>query len=208
MVSIELEKTGRRFNKEWIYRNVTIQFKTTDRTAIVGGNGSGKSTFLQMLSGFLMPSEGKIHYRIQNQTIDGSAIFRHVSVCSPFLELYEDYTVQEHFRFHARLQHMRHGLNENRFVELLQLNNIRNKPLRNYSSGMRQRVKLALAILSDTPILMLDEPCTNLDRNAIQWYQQLLTTHAEDRLLLVSSNRNEDEMFLCKSTFNVEDYKK
>jgi ABC-type multidrug transport system ATPase subunit len=73
---------------------------------------------------------------------------------------------------------------------------------------MRQRVKLALAILSDTPILMLDEPCTNLDRNATQWYQQLLTEHAEERMVLVSSNRNEDELFLCNSTFNVEDYKK
>jgi ABC-type multidrug transport system ATPase subunit len=208
VVNIALEKAGRRFNKEWIFRDVNIQFTSQDRAAIVGGNGSGKSTFLQMLSGFLMPSEGKINYQIHNQNIEGSSIFRHVSVCSPFLELYEDYTVQEHFRFHARLQKMRHNITEKHFVELLQLSNIRNKPLRNYSSGMRQRVKLALAILSDTPILMLDEPCTNLDRNATQWYQQLLTEHAEERMVLVSSNRNEDELFLCNSTFNVEDYKK
>lgn len=206
-MKITLEKTGRRFNKEWIFRNVDAEFASGNRIAVVGGNGSGKSTFLQLISGFLVPSEGKINYTYQNRTIQNENVFRHLALCSPFQELYEDYTAGEMFLFHSRLKKMKNDIGEKEFLETLELQNIKNKALRNFSSGMKQRVKLALAILSDTPVLLLDEPCSNLDRNAIDWYKKLLTEYSGKRLLMVSSNKNEDEMFLCQDYFDVEHFK-
>lgn len=207
MLQITLENTGRRFNKEWIFRKVNVQFTSAHQHAILGSNGSGKSTFLQLLSGFLIPSEGNVIYQYNGKNTEQEKVYKLLSLCSPFQELYDEFTAEETYDFHASLKPMKNNISRKTFIEILELNNIKDKPLRNYSSGMRQRVKLALAILSDTPLLLLDEPCTNLDANAIKWYQQLLQNNCDNRLVLISSNSNQDEIFSCTKRFLVEDYK-
>ncbi|MBX7093613.1 MAG: ABC transporter ATP-binding protein [Flavobacteriales bacterium] len=207
-MTIQLENIGRRFNKEWIFRNVDTTFQHEKCYGIIGGNGSGKSTFVQLISGFLIPSEGKIIYESENTIIPSENIFKQLSFASPFLELYDEYTAEELFAFQSSLKPMKKGIDKKSFIELLELSNIKNKALKNYSSGMRQRVKLALAILADTPLLLLDEPCTNLDRNAKEWYKNLLREHSGKRLIFVSSNSDDDEMFLCDEIMNIENYKR
>lgn len=207
-MQITLNTAGRRFNKEWIFRGLSRTFNSGESIGIIGGNGSGKSTMLQVVSGFLIPSEGNITYNHETKQIDNETIYRYVSMASPFLELYEEYTASELFAFHSALKPMRDKIDAALFLETLQLENIRNKALKNYSSGMKQRVKLALAILSDTPLLLLDEPCSNLDKKAISWYQSLLLAHSENRIVLVSSNSDENELFNCTERLSVEDYKR
>ena len=197
-MKIKLENTGRRFNREWIFRNVTLDFNRGERIAVLGSNGSGKSTFLQMLSGFLQPSEGKIFFEKKGMNIPVESLYHHISFCSPFLELYEELTAEECFRFHAGIKQMRAGNNWNEFSKILQLRNTEGKQLRFYSSGMRQRVKLALALLSESDIIFLDEPCSNLDAEAIMWYKNLVETYCQDRLLFVSSNNQPEEIFFCE----------
>lgn len=206
-MQIQLENIGRRFNKEWIFRHVDTVFENGNAYSVLGSNGSGKSTFLQLLSGFLIPSEGTITYSINNQIIQQDEIFRHFSICSPFLELYDEMTIDEAFRFQNNLKHSRNKINEKDFFELLQLNTGRNKQLKNFSSGMRQRVKLGLAIIADTSLLFLDEPCTNLDSKAIDWYQKTVTEHLKNRLLFVSSNNLKEELFCCNQEFKIEEFK-
>jgi ABC-type multidrug transport system ATPase subunit len=81
-----------------------------------------------------------------------------------------------------------------------------NKQLRNFSSGMKQRVKLAQAILSDVPVVLLDEPCTNLDADGISLYHRLMNNYCADRLLIVSSN-DEVEYKFCQHKISIMDYK-
>lgn len=205
-MKIILENTGRRFNKEWIFKNVNITFSPNDFYAILGSNGSGKSTFLQLISGYLMPSEGKIEFH-QDTIIEQDKAYKHISIASPALELFEDLTLEETIHYHFQFKNIIQGIELKQLPELLQLKGNEKKQLRNFSSGMKQRVKLGLAILSDTSVLLLDEPTSNMDKNGINWYKELITKYTKDRIVLVASNKIEEDYFFCQHHFEIEKYK-
>ena len=123
------------------------------------------------------------------------------------MELLEELNLGEHIAFHAGLKPFRAGLTPAQIPALMGLEKARNKQIRHFSSGMKQRVKLALAILSNTPLLCLDEPCSNLDQPAITWYQNLISNHSDGRLILVCSNQQNQEYPFCKTGIRMEDYK-
>lgn len=98
-------------------------------------------------------------------------------------------------------------MDRQKIIDLLQMEDSKHKLLRYFSSGMKQRVKLALAFCADTPLLMLDEPTANLDTQGIDWYLQLIEKFAVNRLTLICSNQ-EHEYSFCQNRLNVLDYKK
>ncbi len=202
---LSCDKLGKRYNRHWVFRELSRDFKPGDKIAIIGNNGSGKSTLLKILAGFERFSEGNYTVSVNGKTVDENNVYRHISLCAPYQGLYEDLTLEEHFDLHRSFKNMRvNGFEE--FKAILVLDNVYNKPLKNYSSGMRQRVKLALAILSDTPFLFLDEPVSNLDARSTQWYRDLVTSHLENRIVFVASNRNDDELFFCTEHIQIEDF--
>lgn len=205
-MKIILENTGRRFNKEWIFKNVNITFSPNEFYAILGSNGSGKSTFLQIVSGYLMPSDGKIEFH-QDSIIEQDKVYKHISIASPALELFEDLTLEETIHYHFQFKNILQEIEIKQLPELLQLKGNEKKQLRNFSSGMKQRVKLGLAILSDTSVLLLDEPTSNMDKNGILWYKELITKYTKDRIVLVASNKIEEDYFFCQHQFEIEKYK-
>jgi len=205
-MKIILENTGRRFNKEWIFKNVNITFSSNEFYAILGSNGSGKSTFLQLISGFLMPSDGKITYHNENEILQ-EEVYKQISIASPALELFEDLTLEETIHFHFQFKNIYRDQKLKQLPELFQLKGNEKKQLKNFSSGMKQRVKLGLAILSDTSILLLDEPTSNMDKNGILWYQNLITKYTNNRIVLVASNKIEDDYFFCQHKLEIETYK-
>ena len=175
--------------------------------AVLGGNGSGKSTFMQVLAGNLLCSEGIITYKINNETIDSEKIYKEVAFASPYLSLMEEYSLNEQLVFHTQLKPFYHQLTVNEIIERLQLEKHRNKPLKYFSSGMKQRVKLALAIYSDARMLLLDEPLSNLDASATNWYKKELAEFSSERIIIVASNHQEDEIFLSTEIINISEYK-
>lgn len=208
-MQIKLTDIGKRYNYEWIFRNVHHEFDAVSNYAILGSNGSGKSTLLQLIAGNLIPSQGTISYRKENIEIDVENIYAHISLAAPYLELLEEFTLTESIEFHARFKPFYKGLHTQQLLSLMQLEKAKDKQLKYFSSGMKQRVRLALAILSDTPLLLLDEPTSNLDKNAIHWYQQLIATYSGNRLIIVASNQLEYEYAsFCNMVLNVEDFKK
>jgi ABC-type multidrug transport system ATPase subunit len=206
-MQIILKNTGRRFNKEWIFRNIDLELSATSSYAVLGANGSGKSTFLQLIAGFLIPSEGNLVYKMNAIEITPEEIYKHVSIASPALELFEDLTLEETINYHFKLKPLMKEIQQNEIVEGLQLRGNEKKMIRNFSSGMKQRVKLGLAIYSDTPVLLLDEPTSNLDKNGIEWYRELIVKFKKERLVLVASNKMEDDYFFCKEEIRIEGYK-
>lgn len=206
-MKISLENTGRRFNKEWIFRNMNLELHQNNSYAVLGSNGSGKSTFLQLVSGLLLPSEGKVNYFINEKLIEDDQVYKYISVASPSLELFEDLTLEEIVKYHFKLKEIQKGIEIENIYSLMQLSGQEKKQIRNFSSGMKQRVKLALAIFSHTPVLFLDEPTTNLDTNGIDWYKSLINDFTKDRIVLVASNKIQDEYFFCKEEIKMEDYK-
>jgi ABC-type multidrug transport system ATPase subunit len=211
-MQIQLTNIGKRYNYEWIFRGVTQEYTTGNNYAILGNNGSGKSTLLQVIAGNLIPSEGEIRYTLKHtdhpQIIAVEEIYTQLSFASPYLELLEELTLTESIIFHAQFKPFFEGLDVKQMLSLMQLEKAKDKQLKYFSSGMKQRVRLALAILSNTPLLLLDEPTSNLDKNAINWYQQLIQSYSANRLIIVASNQLEYEYTFCNVVLNVEDFKK
>lgn len=204
---IILENTGRRFNKEWIFRNVNYEFSIGNGYAILGSNGSGKSTFLQCISGLLLLSEGKISYDDNGKNISDDEFYKYISVATPALELFEELTLEETVNYHFKLKKLNSNIQKENIFELMQLKGQEKKQLRNFSSGMKQRVKIALAVFSDTPVLFLDEPTSNLDANGINWYKELIQKYTSERIVFVASNKIDSEYFFCQHQINMEDFK-
>jgi ABC-type multidrug transport system ATPase subunit len=206
-MTITLNNVGKRFNRDRIFAGINHTFEGTAHTVILGSNGSGKSTLLQIIAGHSSASEGQLTFVHEEKNILPENLFRHISYAAPYMELLEELNLDEHLAFHAGLKPFRKFLRPEEIPALLGLEHARKKELRHYSSGMKQRVKLGLAILSDTALLCLDEPCSNLDQPAINWYQQLIEAHSDQRLILVCSNQQNHEYPFCKTGIRMEDYK-
>lgn len=203
---IQLKNTGKRYNSNWIFRNMNMELSTGNNYVILGANGSGKSTLMQVIAGNQLCSEGSIVY-FSGKEIEAELFFREISIAAPYLELVEEFTLRESIRFHSKFKKMRNGMDEEKIIGCCYLGDSSEKQLKYFSSGMKQRVRLALAILSDTPVLLLDEPCSNLDPKGIEWYRQLVSENKKDRLIIVCSNRQKDEYDFCNVEINVEDHK-
>lgn len=205
-MQIILENLGRRFNREWIFRDINYVYSKGQQYAILGPNGSGKSTLLSVLLGNLTPSEGKLTYRDEKEILPEN-IFSAISLAAPYLDLIEEFTLQETIDFHFKFKNYHKGFDAAAVLNLLALNKAEDKPLKYFSSGMKQRTKLALAFCTDTPILVLDEPTSNLDTQGTDWYLSLVEKFTKDRLVLVGSNQSYEYDF-CKYRLNILDYKK
>ena len=206
-MKISLTDAGKRFNRDWIFRHFTYTFQSGQSYAITGPNGSGKSTLLQVLSGAMYINEGTIEYRTLNKELKNEEVYKQVSICAPYLEVVEEMTQREFLDFHHGFKPFLQGVTTDSIIETIGLEKAVNKQIRYYSSGMKQRVKLAQCIFSDTAIVLLDEPCTNLDAVGIELYHSLITGYCKDRLVVVSSN-DEVEYKFCDEIINMGNYKK
>ncbi|MEJ2904002.1 ABC transporter ATP-binding protein [Pedobacter panaciterrae] len=204
-MTITLEDIGRRFNQEWIFKGINYQFNSGGKYAILGPNGSGKSTLLSVVLGNLSPSEGAITYNNQ-KNIPVERIYEYISFAAPYLDLIEEFTLQETIDFHFRFKTLQKGFDEEMVLDLLGLKKSQDKALKHFSSGMKQRTKLVLACCTDTPILLLDEPTSNLDKQGVVWYHELIARFTADRLVIVGSNQ-EAEYSFCNHFVQITDYK-
>ncbi len=203
---ITFSDTGKRFNREWIFRNLSFDFLPGESYAITGPNGSGKSTILQVISGSMAASEGHINWQLKNENVEVDHLFNHLTISAPYLETIEELTAVEFLNFHNKFKKYIGNIPINEILQIVGLTKASNKQIRYFSSGMKQRIKLAQAIFSDVSLLLLDEPCTNLDAAGIELYHQLISSYAIGKTVIVSSNDTQEYSF-CKSIINVMEYK-
>jgi len=185
---ITVTEAGKRFNRDWIFRGLNLEFKPGTHYAITGHNGSGKSTLLQCVAGAMHLSEGDISYHTPENVLDKDNWYQHVSICTPYLEVIEEMTATEFLDYHSAFKPMKKGWDTPGMLKEIGLTKAANKQIRHFSSGMKQRVKLAHAFFSETQILILDEPCSNLDKMGFDLYKKLINDHTADRLVLIGSN--------------------
>jgi ABC-2 type transport system ATP-binding protein len=203
-MQILAENLGKRFNKEWIFKGLNLDFQINHAYAVTGPNGSGKSTLLQVLSGMMPLSEGKITYSFispdedykyldmaapYNSAIPPDDIYKYLSIAAPYLELIEEFTLTEQIAFHTKFKKLKNNISCEELIQIMQLDKSKDKEIRFFSSGMKMRLKLGLAFYSDSPILLLDEPTSNLDSKGIEWYQKEIKNNLKDRLVIICSNQ-------------------
>ncbi|MEO5585783.1 MAG: ABC transporter ATP-binding protein [Flavobacteriales bacterium] len=204
---ISLVQVAKQFSREKVFTGVDHVFEAGSRTALLGPNGSGKSTLLQVVAGALVPTKGTVEHALGEKPLEQERVYRKVSIAAPYLDLYEDLSLREALETHARFKPYMPGITAEDVARTAYLEPHLEKPVSNFSSGMKQRLKLALAILSDTPLLLLDEPATNLDAEGIAWFRELLLQNLEGRTLLVASNRQAEETFACTASVEIKRWK-
>jgi ABC-type multidrug transport system ATPase subunit len=205
---ISLSDIGKRFNREWIFRHCTYTFEPGGTYAITGPNGSGKSTLLQIIAGALVPSEGILEWAAPDAAapVDPDAVYSHMALGAPYLEVIEEMTLTEFLTFHQDFKPWIPGMDVPGIIDIIGLGGSRHKQIQNFSSGMKQRVRLAQALFSNTPVLLLDEPCTNFDQAGYELYRRLIAVYAEGRTVIVSSNDPQEYDF-CRELLLMESFK-
>ncbi len=203
-MEISLDQIGKRFREQWVFRNLNLHLHTDQSLAILGPNGSGKSTVLQIIAGLLRPSAGTLIVRDDHEAqISPEQYIHQVSFTAPYLELPEELPLKELIRHHFRFRRSRTNVDLKSLPGRWLLAGEEDRPVGEYSSGMKQRVKLGLALNTESAIVLLDEPLTNLDDQGRDWYYDLVESHRQDRILVVASNRAEEYVF-CKQTLTMQ----
>ena len=206
-MTISLYDAGKRFNYDWIFRHVHYTFSSGNRYAIIGPNGSGKSTLLQALAGNSWLSEGTLVATDDaGRSIADDKLFEHITIAAPYLEVVEEMTLLEFWRFQEKFHSYLPGSTPESISEKLGLENALHKQIRYFSSGMKQRVKLGQALFAARPVVLLDEPCTNLDADGIALYHQLIEELTAQKLLVICSN-DEQEIRSCTERVDIRNYK-
>ncbi len=183
---------SKRFNREWIFKDLTFQFSSPTTYAIVGPNGSGKSTLMQVLWGQMLPSQGNVVYEKDDKENPPDEIFKHVSIATPYMDLIDEFTLEEMINFHFKFKLARNNKTTEELIDLFELGRAKGKSIANFSSGMRQRLKLGLAIYSQADLLFLDEPTTNLDSKSVEWFQHHRNQLPTETLVFIASNQEHE----------------
>lgn len=190
MTKLEVSGLGRRFNRHWIFRKLDLQLSAGERILLCGDNGSGKSTLMRILAGQLTPTEGSVRLWIDGRQIDDEHFYEYISWSGPYMELYTDLNLQEAIQMHASFRPMMAPPKE--VMQLLQLEDHAGKLLKHFSSGMLHRVKVGLAILTRSRLLLLDEATTNMDAGNSRLILDLVDRYLDGRMLIWASNKEEE----------------
>jgi heme exporter protein A len=200
------------YSHRLIFGNLTLTLNENSSVGIVGKNGSGKSTLIKVIAGIISPSKGNMSLEINGKSIPKESFFKHIGLMSPYLNLYDELSGYENLEFFMNIKCP--GIPENERDEKINflLESVglfkRKKDLyKNYSSGMKQRLKLAFALLNDPLLLLLDEPCANLDKEGIEVVYRFAEEQRKKGMLMVATNE-ESDLQLCDSLINIEDFKK
>lgn len=205
-MQVRLENIGKKFQHEWIFRDVTFLFEENRTYALTGPNGSGKSTLLTLISALAPPSKGTLTYRQLNKVVTDEEVYRHLTLAAPYQELIEEFTLQELLGFHFTLKPPPTTLSVSDILRRMRLEDARNKYIYQFSSGMKQRLKLGLALYSESSILLLDEPCANLDAENSRWYREEISKVLGQRLIIIASNQSYEYDF-CDEVLDIVRFK-
>ncbi len=204
-MQVLLSEIAKRYHR-WIFRSVNYRFEGPGTFGVSGRNGSGKSTLLSIIAGYTTPTRGEVtYYDSDEQVIDKDNIFRVLSIAAPYVSLIGELTLAEHLTFHSKFKKFLPGIDPTDFFAICQLKGYEEVLVAHLSSGLQQRYKLALAILTSCDILLLDEPTSYLDVKTKGWFEEIFKQYSHDRLVILASNDKAD-LDLTDRRVLIEDY--
>ena len=190
----------KKFRQEWVFKALNYTFESGKSYAIIGQNGAGKSTLLKTLAQYSLPNKGKVEFEGITEDVN-----KQISFAAPYSELIEEFTLPELLNFLIQIDFLTARWDFEAFSSFIDLRPSETKYIKNFSSGMRQKVKLGIALAADRPILCLDEPTSNLDETAKNWFYRALESQRH-KLILIASNE-QAEINLCTDQLAIADYK-
>lgn len=201
MISLIAQGLYKRFQDDWIIKDFNHTFPSGSITGISGRNGSGKTTLIRMLAGLMISSKGTVSYQVQNQELKEEDLYNHLSYSAPYMQFDEELTAGELFTFIAKIKSITH-INSSDFLKFSYLHKESEKQIKNYSSGMKQRLSLALSLVSQSSLVIFDEPTSYLDKEAKEWFFNALDQHSKDRTIIIASNEQVDFQ-LCDKILEI-----
>ena len=174
---------GKKFGRNWIFRNQNFEIKSGDTTVITGKNGAGKSTLLQIIAGYLTPSHG-------NVLVDGAQIDEQnhlTAFIGPYTEVISEFTLEEFLKFHQQFRTPICSIEEMADSASIPLD----KAIQDFSTGMKQRAKLITVFFFENDAIFMDEPTSNLDAEGFHWWESQLNTLKNPLIIIASNDQNE-----------------
>lgn len=196
MFRIEATNLSKKFNERLIFKNVGFELQSGQSLVVTGQNGSGKTTLMRIISGLLSPTEGSLTFFKDDRKIEAEQIFKHIGLVGPYLQLYTNLSALENLAFFSKIRGL--GMNRPKILELTKQVGLEGREMdyvKNYSSGMTQRLKFVFALIHEPPILLVDEPTSNLDEKGMEIVYGLLNEQMENRILIVATNNPEESRF-------------
>ncbi|GAB4201841.1 MAG: hypothetical protein Fur0023_06830 [Bacteroidia bacterium] len=200
-VKIILNHISKKFHQYYLYKDICIDIESKDKLVITGNNGSGKSTLLKIIAGHTSPSSGNIQYFLNAQELPKIQWHQYISIAAPYMSVMEEFSFREIIHHLTVFRQFQTDIRE--ISDLSELDIHLHKPVKYFSSGMKQRIRLLIAILDAAPVLLLDEPCSNLDAASIQWYEKMIKQFAMHKTVIVFSNSQPHEYFFCNKHFSL-----
>ena len=202
-MDLSIQKLSKAFNQRTVFHELNFNIPSGARISISGPNGSGKSTLLKILSGGMLPSSGQVIYSIQGTEVPEDLVYRYVHFVAPYNTVIEELSLRELFEMHQRIGLLTEFTNYKDWASRLEYAFVPDRPIKTYSSGMKQRVKLGLALLDNRPLILLDEPGSNLDAQGKSWFYSLVNELKPTQTLIIATNE-ELEMALCSTGIQVD----
>ncbi len=203
-MNIKLSGIGKKFAKEWLFRSLNYTFESGNKYAITGYNGSGKTTLLKIIAAATPTNEGTIQYTFNQQAISEGNIYQYIAWTGPYTGLPSEMTLEEIYYFYHKFKPIHLSLKD--FIERIKLESARNKSVQNFSSGMKQKLQIALALYSDSALILLDEPSANFDQHNTAWLEEEINTIGNKKTVIISSNQA-SEIALCDEVISIEKWK-
>lgn len=206
-MNIELKNISKRYNNRWIFKNLNWTFENGSKTIISGPNGSGKSTLSKIVYGYATCTKGEVIRSLNGKKIEAKSLYQYVSYCSPSMFLEEQFTLKETLQFLCDFKTPSTPISIEEMAEKLMLKPHLEDKVASFSSGMLQRLKLGLCLFPNSPLIIMDEPCSHLDAIGLNWYDAFVQTYARDKTILICSNNHPIESKICTKELKIEDYK-
>lgn len=197
-LQVSLQNVSKKYSNHFIIKDFSFEFKSDKSYVILGSNGSGKSTLIKLLTGLYTPSKGEVQFILNDTEVPADQLFSHISLAAPWSDVLEDFTLSELVNFHFKFRRPIAGMSQSEIISISGLSQVESKLIHQFSSGMKQRVRLLLAFTTDSDLLLLDEPTSNLDAAGKSWYRDLVDKFSKNRTLIVASNHVEDEYNFCE----------
>jgi ABC-type multidrug transport system ATPase subunit len=201
-MDLSIQKLSKTFNQRTVFHELSFSVPSGARFAITGSNGSGKSTLLKILSGGMLSTSGTVQYELNQVEMNPERIYKYVHVVAPYNTVVEELTLPELFTFHKDLQTLSMFDRYKDWIDRIEYKFDPEARIKTFSSGMKQRIKLGIAMLDNRPLILVDEPTTNLDIQGKEWFFRLAANLSTHQTLVIASNDSE-EIACCQQRLDL-----